>query len=331
MCLWALPATRLTLQYLNASAGGVRMGSGELKAPGKQSKGILRYADEGPRTGQLQEGTQSRASAFGPESLTTLKSMVMSRSGSLPRVVSFEDQKAVRDDVVPKSSGAGRQSPIPDPWSTPPRSDLATVSKQPSSSSQYSEGDGSALSTPATAGSQQPLLGGGNSSAFSPSPSLKGFMRLQSQEPKFKFQSPDDSRQAPPSVMPVRGGRTFSRELSGQLPTGSSRGADLQPATRSRSDKLEMRRSGSARSTLDEREDKWEKEAARLKALEQHMRNAMAPKSKPDPAVKRHAEGGRPGPPSKTSKPSLEEMLVLIEDARKLYPQGSETRVKLDR
>lgn len=305
-------------------AGGVRLGSGDLKSAGKQIQGILRHSDETPRPGSAHDGLPSR-SAFRPDSLLAVKSGGMTRSGSLQRVVSFEDEKAAREEAMQQGSEDDRTSPLSRLWSSHSR-DLPTVRELPSSSGSsrpFSEADGS---KPATTGPPQPLLRN-RSPSFMPSP--KRFVRPCGQEPKSRVQPPEPGKPASAGAL-SHTVKPVSRQMSAQLPAGYKGSTDVQPGSRSRNEKLELRRSSSARDPIDEREEKWEKEAARLKALEQHMRNAITPKGKPESTARRHIEGAKSGSLTKGAKPSLEEMLVLIEDARKLYPPGSDTRTKLD-
>ena len=305
-------------------AGLSRSLSGDYK-PARQSKGILRNSgDDTARIG----GPDSETGKLPPRTETPLsaRSGSLSRSGSLQRVVSFEDEKPNKDDLLTRGSWFNRSGGLAEP-----RNDLATVREVPVSETPEAE---------AQEGKAQPATHEARPQAAR-QPPAKVFNRQASQEPRFRTQAADASRLAP--ARPERGlsARLGSRELAREL--GLSQGGsehhvrvrDPQSTGRSRSGKLESRRgpTPTGRAALDQREDKWEREAARLKLLEDHMRGAVGPRGRERGELapaRRHAEHSRAGQSARTSKPSLEEMLVLIEDARKLYPPGSETRVKLD-
>ena len=296
--------------------------SGDFKPSARQGKGILRNnGDDTARTGGQDSDTGRLPTRA--ETPLSARSGSLSRSGSLQRVVSFEDEKP-QDDLLTRGSWFTRSGGLADA-----RNDLATVREVPNSETLEVEGERQHISA------QDP------DSHTARQPPARGFSRQASQEPRFRTQAAEASRIAPArperNVAARLGSREVARELG--LSQGGSehhvRVRDSQSTGRSRSGKLESRRglTPTGRPALDQREDKWEREAARLKMLEIHMRGGVVSRGRERGEagpVRRQAEHSRAGQSAKVSKPSLEEMLVLIEDARKLYPPGSETRVKLD-
>ena len=307
--------------------------------PSKQGRGILRHgsSDDTPKSILSQESTP-----HSKESLPATRSGNLSRSGSLQRVVSFEDEIIQREDLPSRSSSL-RSSSLGESRSFGSKNDLATVREVPGSEWQPAEED--ALGKPAkpVPGHARASSSGGprawpnpkgiNRQATNQEANPKGFVRhANSQEPRFRLHTEPVRSSASPAAS-RNASRAGSRELI-SLPTAVGSSLPSEAPSRSRSGRLEGRRNvnPSPRSVLDEREDKWEKEAARLKLLEQHMRSAITPRGRAESAGRRPAEAvsARQKDSSRGSKPSLEEMLVLIEDARKLYAPGSETRIKLD-
>lgn len=271
----------------------------------KQSKGILRHSGDEAKP----DSNLPRSSSGGH--LPGSARSGLSRSGSLQRVVSFEDEKTLRDDP-PSRAGSLRSGSSGEGRLLNPRNDLATVREVPSSSSRRYLEDIGREPKPGPSQHRQQASSGRT-------PPSRVFSRQPSQEPRFK-------PHMEPAASTAEERTNAAHELDGASQPPS--------AGRTRSGRLDSRRGAvpSPRGPLDEREDKWEREAARLKLLEQHMRHAITPRSreKADLGSRKPAEPPRQAHGRSGSKPSLEEMLVLIDDARKLYSPGSETRQKLD-
>lgn len=302
------------------NAGDLRTVSGDLKTPFRQSKGILRHtSDDSVAT---HEANLPRSAPKGDVTAAP-RSGGMSRSGSLQRVVSFEDEKlqdplSRAGSLRSGSSGEGRSAGL--------RNDLFTVREVPSSGRRHPEEESREPRSAGQTGShsRQQTTGGRT-------PVPRGFVRQASQEPRFRIHT-EPVRPASNAAATRPALRAEEREIPGRQ--ASAFRGEHHSMARTRSGRSEGRRNlhPSPRGPLDEREDKWEKEAARLKLLEQHMRSAITPRSrdKAEPSARNPTEAPRQGQGRNASKPSLEEMLVLIEDARKLYSPGSETRQKLD-
>lgn len=323
------------------NVGPARTASGQMKTPFRQSKGILRNAGEDTARPAASQDNELQRLNSKAELPSPLRSGSLSRSGSLQRVVSFEDEKLAAQERNSRPLSSARASSYGELRPALSRNDLETVREVPNSETlEMQDGEIQPAASPEV---RQP-----SSAGRSPAAASRGFVRHPSQEPKFRTHSPE----AGPSsfTRPERSisGRAGSRELGLSAQSGELQGkagATRVPGTarRTGSGRLPAKRAvPPAREALEQRGDKWEKEAARLKALEDHMRSALTPRTrdKSEAPVRRPAEGVRTAeggvrqpqnaPGSRGNKPSLEEMLVLIEDARKLYSPGSETRNKLD-